>query len=123
MGLAGTGFGMISCGWVVHHLLEDLHWDKIPAYRVVFFGYSAVGLFKLALALMLTPAVEADRKKRVPVERDISEGTPLLQQPVEAEPGWLRSRLPHISRESVSVVISLCFFFALDAFASGLAPL
>jgi len=35
----------------------------------------------------------------------------------------LRALLPEISPESVNVMISLCVLFAMDAFASGLAPL
>jgi hypothetical protein len=35
----------------------------------------------------------------------------------------LSSLVPNISRESVGVVISLCFLFGLDAFASSLASL
>ena len=124
-GTAGTAFGMMTCGWVIHHLCFDLGWDLVKAYRIIFWGYAVLGLCRLVLAAVLSPAVEAEKKK--PVEASTSESTPLLggetgPKPVKERRG-LRALLPEISDESARVMISLCVLFALDSFASGLAPL
>lgn len=125
-GAAGTALGMVTCGWVIHHLHLDLGWDIVKAYRMVFWGYTVLGLVKLILAAMLSSAVEVEKKKQ-PVAASASETTPLLEgeaapKPVNERRG-VRALLPEISDESVKVMISLCILFALDSFSSGLAPL
>ncbi|VUC29329.1 unnamed protein product [Clonostachys rosea] len=121
-GTAGTAFGIMTCGWAIHHLHQVLSKPLLEAYRLVFLAYSAMGVVKFLLVLLLSRAVEAE----VEVEdRAQSETAPLLREreehtkPVQTR----RGLLPNVSRESIPVVISLCILFALDAFASGLAPL
>ena len=131
LGTAGTACGMITCGWVVHYLSVNLQWELVDAYRVVFIAYAILGLVKLVLALMLTGAVEAEKEPKKPANTGghaSTEATPLLADGSETaeEPkarGRLLALLPDISKESFAVMISLCLLFALDSFASGLAPL
>lgn len=115
---------MVVSGWVINYLRESLAWDTLKIYRAVFWGYAALGLVKVILSLALSSAVEAERKMGPPPS---SEATPLLPDANgEEEPNkkstfrWL---LPDISVDSRPIVFNLCLLFALDAFASGLAPL
>lgn len=127
VGAAGTAFGVMTCGWVLQHLTDDLGWRIEKAYRAVFLAYAALGLVKLLLTLCLSSAVEADKKPQKP-NRD-AESAPLLDdgpitEPEQSKPkATLRSVLPDISRSSLPVIIPLCLLFMMDSFASGLAPL
>jgi len=88
----------------------------------VFWGYAAFGVIKMILALALSKNVEAEKKKISPPD---TETAPLLgdsAEIIEPKKSRLRSLLPNISAESKTIVSYLCLLFALDAFASGLAP-
>jgi hypothetical protein len=113
---------MIISGWTIHYLRKELHWDTLKVYRAVFWGYAAFGVLKLILSLALSKAVEAEKKTTPP---PYTETAPLLGDAAEDdEPkSKFRSLLPNISAESKVIVLNLCLLFALDAFASGLAPL
>ncbi|CAH0018579.1 unnamed protein product [Clonostachys rhizophaga] len=126
-GTAGTAFGIVTCGWVIHHLHQVLSKPLLEAYRLVFVAYSAVGVVKFVLVLLLSRAVEAEVEAEEPTQ---SETAPLLGEREEStKPAQTRrtqtrrSLLPNVSKHSIPVVVSLCILFALDAFASGLAPL
>ena len=112
---------MITCGWVVHTLQASKGLSNVHAYRIIFFAYAVIGLIKFALACSLSRNCEAEK---VAPARD-SETTPLLggngAKPKKSKPSM--SLLPSISKESRIIVLNLCILFALDAFASGLAPL
>jgi hypothetical protein len=120
IGTAGTAFGMMTCGWVVHTLQYSKGFSAIRAYRIIFFAYAVIGFIKFLLACSLSKKCEAEKK--IAAEQD-SETTPLLggNGPKAKKPSM--SLLPSISKESRIIVINLCILFALDAFASGLAPL
>ncbi len=125
IGTAGTACGMVVSGWTLHYLMETLMWDEIRAYRAVFIAYAIFGLIKLCLALSLSKTVEAEKKGKP--TQDL-ETTPLLGEVTEGQESkhnknWLLSKLPGISPDSRTIVFNLCLLFALDAFASGLAPL
>ncbi|KAL7938343.1 major facilitator superfamily domain-containing protein [Trichoderma chlorosporum] len=137
LGTAGTAFGLMAGGWTVQYVSTILHWELLDAYRFVFYGYAVAGLIKLFLAFLLSSAVEADEKAS-PAKATVksngassSETSPLLGganagSPVEEEQKT-RSRigalLPDISQEGYAIMTSLSVFFALDAFASGLASM
>ena len=130
MGTAGAAFGMMTCGWVVHALTNNMDWTFAEACGAVFMGYAAVGILKFVLALMLSSKVEAEKKaapaptSRAAQQQD--ETTPLLLNPGDTPTqsrSRLRALLPEISKESRLIMTSLCVLFALDAFASGLASL
>ncbi|KAK5998882.1 putative membrane protein [Cladobotryum mycophilum] len=133
LGSAGSACGFMTCGWVVHHLSHDRHWELINAYRFIFVGYAVLGLVKFTLALLLSRAVEADDKSELLSDDEASEDAPLLSirddedivlEVVEPEPTKRRfSLLPDISKESYAILLKLCLLFGLDAFASGLASL
>ncbi|TVY85029.1 putative membrane protein [Lachnellula suecica] len=123
IGTAGTAGGMVSSGWVIQYMRSKLDWDVIKAYRAVFWGYAAFGILKFLLSIALSKHVEAE-KKHIPAEDP--ETAPLLGDGAEeAEPqkSYFKLLLPEISAESRVIVANLCILFALDAFASGLAPL
>ncbi|KAL7916295.1 major facilitator superfamily domain-containing protein [Trichoderma velutinum] len=138
LGTAGTAFGLMTGGWAVQYVSTVLHWELIDAYRFIFYGYAVAGLVKLSLALLLSSAVEADEKAS-PAKAAIksngagssTETSPLLgsgnASPQAEEEQKTRSRvgalLPNISKEGYAIMTSLCVFFALDAFASGLASM
>ncbi|KAL6871322.1 major facilitator superfamily domain-containing protein [Trichoderma novae-zelandiae] len=138
LGTAGTAFGLMTGGWVVEYVSTDLGWQLIDAYRLIFFGYAALGLVKLSLALLLSNAVEADdratqRAIKSTGEASNTETSPLLGNGPHDNPhankgqqkshSRVASLLPNISQEGYAIMTSLCVFFALDAFASGLASM
>lgn len=115
---------MVVTGWLIRYMRETLGWEQIVVYRAVFWGYAVIGVIKLLLALGLSKACEAEHKQSVPTPDP--ETAPLLGDDVQsqkAKKSTFRSLLPKISPESRIIVFNLCLLFALDAFASGLAPL
>ncbi|SPO06342.1 related to Staphylococcus multidrug resistance protein [Cephalotrichum gorgonifer] len=133
-GTIGAAFGIMSCGWTIHYLHLVLGWPLLDAYRVVFYCYTAVGLTKILIVSALSSSVELEKGTDPglgpdPVG-DSDETTPLIAdndqengsklQPTKSSRG---SILPTISRDSIRVMSILCTLFALDSFATGLAPL
>ncbi|KAJ0270002.1 hypothetical protein Brms1b_011890 [Colletotrichum noveboracense] len=121
VGAAGTAVGAMTSGWTAQSLTKDSGWSDEAAYRAVFFGYSALGLFKLALVMLLSHDSEAE-----PEAHDEDETRPVLgAERAESQletVGWRRKLLPGIQKSSFPVVIPLCLLFALDSFASSLTP-
>lgn len=114
---------MVTSGWLNSLLKSRLEWDVIRAYRAIFWGYAFMGGLKFLLSIALSSKIEAE-KKATPVESP--ETAPLLGDGAEEivpKKSYARSLLPVISAESRIIVVNLCILFALDAFASGLAPL
>ncbi|KAJ6443438.1 L-fucose permease [Purpureocillium lavendulum] len=143
-GTAGTALGMVVCGWAVEGARSALGWSLLAAYRAVFLAYAALGLVKLALALALSPACEADEPPAKPTRKPAAatvaaETTPLLDGVPSPDPDpdsdpepqpetkprqrWWAAMVPQLSPESKGITAALCLLFALDSFASGLAPL
>lgn len=128
-------------GWTTQGLQRRLGWSAVRSYRTVFWAYAVVGLVKLGLSLILTEASEqgkqqpkakptASRETR-PLLADQQEESLVVPAPVESSPAKksstslisvLKSLLPSLSSESLSVVTKLCFLFAIDSIASGLTP-
>lgn len=129
IGTAGIAFGVMTSGWVVHELQLVRGWTNIEAYRLVFQAYAVFGLIKFCLAMALSKNVEAEKKRKIAGEVDPA-ARPLLEDSSpdgpDVKPAKKRactSALPDISKESRIIVLNLCLLFALDSFASGLAPL
>jgi MFS family permease len=125
IGTAGAACGLMATGWLLYYM-EKIGWTYIVSYRSVFWGYACVGLIKLCFALALSNACEAERKQPPPAADP--ETAPLLgdgaeDQEPKKQNGWLLSKMPEISPASRVIVFNLCVLFALDAFASGLAPM
>ena len=134
LGTAGAAVGIMSSGWTVHTLCESYGWQLVDAYRLVFYCYAALGLVKLVLIALLSASVEVEPKPQPGIassrdEEDRVETDPLLRSSAaqnSATPSTIKPRrrlLPEISHESMQTMFSLCILFALDSFASGLAPL
>ncbi|KAH9830690.1 MFS general substrate transporter [Teratosphaeria destructans] len=90
---------------------------------LMFVIYAAVGLIKLALTLILSQDCEAEKPEHT---RPTSETAPLLGGGRPESHGKQPSKfamLPRLSRESRAILVQLCALFALDNFASGLAPM
>ena len=123
-GSAGTAFGMMTCGWATDRFLHAGVMSRVDVYRLVFFAYAVLGLVKLCLVSLLSSAVEI-RPAPKPTEESDGETEPLLKRNAdEQEPPKSRQRwLPTFKAESASTILTLCFLFSLDSFASGLAPL
>ncbi|KAF4993168.1 hypothetical protein FGRMN_6653 [Fusarium graminum] len=127
-GTAGGAFGLLTCGWVIHHMRVNLNMDVIDIYRTVFYGYSAIGVLKFFSAVILSAAVEAHDEPEQAATSTAdgnTEQAPLLPESTQSDSQTppkrkLRAR---VARETIPTVISLCTLFALDSFASGLAPL
>ncbi|KAK1484468.1 hypothetical protein CTAM01_12973 [Colletotrichum tamarilloi] len=121
MGAAGTAFGAMTSGWTAHYLTTSAGWGLEHAYRAVFYGYAVLGVFKFFLALLLSRDIEAEREE---AGASAEETTPILgERSAEREfevKTWRSKIVPRIERESMPVVATLCFFFALDSFASSL---
>ncbi|KAK9802099.1 hypothetical protein AB5N19_07907 [Seiridium cardinale] len=130
-GSVGTAFGMLTGGLVTDRLVNVLRWNKVMSYRVIFQIYATVGLLKTILALLLSSRVEIDEQfEQAQADNTADETAPLLNgtnSPQETQipktKSRLRSLLPAISKQSVSVVFELCLLFAVDSFASGLATI
>lgn len=102
-------------------------WDKVQAYRMIFFAYAALGLIKFVLAALLSKKVEAEKEvSENPEQEAVGEHEPLLgngNMPPKKQKKTLLSMLPDISGESRVIVLNLCLLFALDSLGSGLVPL
>jgi MFS family permease len=120
-GTGGTALGFMVSGWMTNLLIDSKKWTTIDAYRVVYYIYSAVGVLKLVLSLVLSSDCEADKQ---PATGNPTETQPLLgpEAPKKKKKGPLQL-LPQLSAESKIIVFQLCLLFACDSFASGLAPL
>lgn len=42
IGFAGTAFGMMACGWVLHLLQYEYVWQAICAHQTIFYEYAAL---------------------------------------------------------------------------------
>ena len=110
----------MACGWLLEVAFAKLDWQRVDVYRLAFCAYGCLGLLKSALALMLSPVVEMESSK--PLASD-QEQARLLQDSAAPQTPAKKSLLPNLSGRGMRTVLTLCFLFALDSFASGLVPL
>lgn len=126
-GTAGGAFGLLTCGWIIHHMRVNLGMDVVEVYRGVFYGYSVMGVLKLISAVILSSAVEVHHETEQGSPADNGEQAPLLPDNAQAQgadqPQPKKQLRARISRDSIPTVVTLCTLLALDSFASGLAPL
>ncbi|GKZ77864.1 hypothetical protein AnigIFM56816_000654 [Aspergillus niger] len=130
IGNAGTALGMMTGGWAINLLQVIWGWPYIPACRVIFFAYAAIGALKFLLSIALSSAVEAEKKKPARQSTNEGERQPLLGDqtgnatPQEQQPQKKKSILSFLGdSEVVSLFLRLAILFGLDSFASGLASL
>lgn len=113
------------CGWATQLLESKKNWDKVHAYRAVFFGYALLGLIKLGLTIILSSACEVDGKGTRPRSvRNTSsqqEDAPLLGESAEGQDSkkgnWLGFSF---RKDSLVVLAEVCFLLALEAISMGL---
>lgn len=136
-GTAGAAVGTFTSGWVVQALENS--WNRESAYRAVFLIYAALGVTKLVLTFLLSPATEVEQPKSEAQEADfeLEEGLlpdderdglesagialPHKHTSGTATLNYIRSFFPTISPASRSIVYQLMLLFTLDSFASGMA--
>jgi MFS family permease len=142
LGSAGTACGMIVSGYLLAFLQQKHSFDYIGACRAVFWLYAVLGAVKLVLTLLLSQRVERDAAPKPPtVSETDSERQPLLSEPAvedsvnnelpaaqPAPPAKPKAKRPGLSMLSGQphlqrLLLQLGLLFALDSFASGLAPL
>lgn len=137
--MAGQAIGTITAGWAAQRLQDQNGWTPVDAYRITFWAYAALGLGKLLLCLPLSPKCERGKPQTTasvaPHETEVRR--PLLEaedhsgdygsfantdsKADRANP--IVSKITsYVSRDSWLIVMQLCFLFALDSVASGLAP-
>ena len=107
----------------MHTLQSKKGWNDIRAYRLIFFVYAVIGVIKFALACALSKKCEIEKN---PMPVTDSETAPLLAKDGDGDTKPKKAKksiLPAISKESRGILINLSILFALDSFASGLAPL
>jgi Na+/melibiose symporter-like transporter len=124
LGALGSATGLGVCGVFVNYLVSGLGWDTIKAYRAVFWAYSALGGIMLCFILGLSKNCEIEK---TPPELTTDLDTPSDESDTE-DSSPKKKTLPFwksvtFSRKSKITVIKLCILFALDSFASSLAPL
>ena len=142
-GTLGAALGTLTCGLVVQALQKVESWTTTMAYRVIFASYGILGLAKLVLSLMLSPAVEhSPEPVYYAVDLGLEEDNLLSENSEDGgqtpKPSstrrtsdtnsarittlsYIRSLLPSISPLSRAILIRLIVLFAMDSFASGLA--
>lgn len=127
VGTGGAALGLLSCGWAISLLKKLPGYTDIDAYRIIFFAYAAFGAIKLLLTLALSSKIEADLKPERAAESEmevfLADETAARPEPERRKTNIISRLLPHISRDSRSILVQLCLLFALDSFASGLASL
>ncbi|THC93417.1 hypothetical protein EYZ11_007112 [Aspergillus tanneri] len=125
IGTAGTALGMMACGWAINLLQTTKGWQFVPACRVIFFAYGAIGAIKFLLTVALSKNIEVeDKTKPQEQSREGDETQPLLGDRRIQGNSPRKSFLAFLGgRELVSLVIRLFILFGLDSFASGLASL
>ena len=138
LGNLGSACGTIVCGWIVQWLISLDGWTNSRAYRTIFWLYAFLGVIKLGLSWMLSAACEPEPQIRKPepdeVRLDDLEAEGLLSDDADADhakkpvakpppPPSKKSIWPKISPASRGILYKLCLLFAIDSFASGLAPM
>lgn len=131
IGTAGTALGMITCGWIVNWLQTSKEWDFVSAARAIFYIYAFIGGIKFILSLALTSKIEAEKKiskppGQHPQQQAPNETEPLLGGASDEAPAQPQRKIPFLAsldKQLASLFVQLAVLFALDAFASGLAPL
>ena len=118
---AGAAVGTISCGWIMH-ALEAKGYDRLGAFRVIFYVYAASGFVKLLFSLLLSKKVDKDEETTPADDADavtapLLSGDVVTEQPQEQK----KSLFPSISKEGRVILVELCILMGVDALASGIA--
>ncbi|KAH7369513.1 major facilitator superfamily domain-containing protein [Rhexocercosporidium sp. MPI-PUGE-AT-0058] len=116
LGAAGSAFGMGGCGWMLGFMVQNLHWESIRAYRMVFFVYAGLGVVMICIVSCLSKECEAEEPQPIEDMDSLSVGD-------NRSRNFILSKVPSFSRKSKIVVVKLCALFALESFGSNLVPL
>ncbi|KAK6544160.1 hypothetical protein TWF694_000867 [Orbilia ellipsospora] len=139
--IAGTlsrALGNLFCGWMIT-ALQNAGWTPLESYKIIFLGYSVLGITNAVISSFLSARCEEQQPRKPQRDSGSVEAEPFLERDARdsmdsesrSEQSSIRklsllqkfkSLLPHITRESRSILIKLCLLFGVDSFASGLMP-
>ncbi|CAK1356796.1 unnamed protein product [Cercospora beticola] len=119
LGTFGASAGLSGTGWLLQ-LLQSHEMTMIAAYRIIFWLYAALGLFKASLTAFLSKACElGEREAAEPVKRpsySAGETEPLLHDIKDDETLISRS-----GTQTRRFLVRFCPILVLDNFGSGLS--
>ena len=126
IGMTGQALGTIVSGSIIEILEAQDGWTTTHAYRIIFFGYGVIGVFKLVLSLMLSRACEVSTKSdtsetQTNASVTTSENSRLL--PNDRKTDVQRSSWRDVwsaRKESLAILGKVSFLLALEAIATGL---
>lgn len=126
IGMIGSALGTVVSGWVIELLESRDGWTTAHAYRIIFFGYGALGIVKLVLSLVLSQACEIDIKSKNLAPRESVSGSPSENSRLlpdngkkdERRNGWQSAS--STSKGSLSILGERSFLMALESLAMGL---
>lgn len=130
----GMAAGLCTSGWITYMLRTYSGWNWKETYPVIFAVYAIIGLVKAGLTLLLSdrcepnygPQAEADMTEReatTPLMSNARRSSYSKAPQVTATIRKIGKTVsPSISPESRSILIRLCFLFAINSFASGMLP-
>ncbi|KAI3403588.2 hypothetical protein KGF56_003633 [Candida oxycetoniae] len=112
---AGGAIGSLVCGFLVDYLHNELKYDKIRCYQIVFYVYSAIAIMKLFSMLCLSEKCEVYSDKNI---SEISETSELLGE----ENSTSTTSTTTISKATRSYLPKLLCIFMLDSLGYGFMP-
>lgn len=110
----GSAIGSEAAGRILHYLQSRDGWTPVNAYHAIFWVYTAMGIFNIALILLLSERCEmrqvADSTPLTPMEgNETSDSTPTKT-----------SRFAQISSATRSIMYKLWFLLIVDSLADGM---
>ncbi|KAK3634811.1 hypothetical protein LTR56_015092 [Elasticomyces elasticus] len=133
----GMSLGLCVSGWITYLLRTYVGWGwkDTATYQPIFGIYAIVGLIKFCLTFLLSERCEADYDRQTEIDvQEEQATTPLMSEhrrtsytgkahKVTARVRQMGSTVQtKLSPESRTILIKLCFLFAINSFASGMLP-
>lgn len=134
IGTLGAATGSIACG-LITQALQEHGWSPDGSYRLIFFIYAVIGLFKAGVTLGLSrrcevqptpPKSEPQNEQTGDSEEDqpfLANGEPQQEpSPAPSPPKKKAIVFSQLSPNSIKILLKLCALFFLDSLASGMMP-
>ena len=130
----GMATGLCFSGWITYLLRTHWDWSWQETYPVIFMIYAVIGLIKACLTFLLSERCEPNYDRQTQDDMTERETTaPLMTnnrrtsytKPLKATATLRKvgeTVNPKLSSESRSILIRLCFLFAINSFASAMLP-
>lgn len=139
---AGSALGMMVCGWAITLFHEQKHVAVLSCYRGVFIVYAAVGAVKFVLCCMMSSKCEVGKveQPQEPTESSaLLASSSVLDEPQNkpqtetiiatrvssptAGSDAKRWSLTDLGRDNTSLLIKLCFLYAIDYMGTGMSTM